>query len=219
MICTNCHNQIEGDPLTCPVCGKQLILDKAEASKIIGATVRNSVPASMEVVTEFMSNTADAAKDLQDYLSIRQQVKNLAAIQAQPILSALQKINTLPTDAKHPGEALLFSSSAVYGGKPAYMQSAKIELTPWRLIFYEHINTRSGLLNIVTAAIAPRYSFSIALKRIIEIKNYEVNYNPGHLLILEEDEQIIIQTQDYFRFDKALRIAVDTVRTTPNKVL
>ncbi len=99
------------------------------------------------------------------------------------------------------------------------MQSAKIELTPWRLIFYEHMNTRSGLLNIVTAAIAPRYSFSIALKRILEIKNYEVNYNPGHLLILEEDEQIIIQTQDYFRFDKALRIAVDTIRTTPNKVL
>lgn len=219
MVCTNCHSQIDEDSLTCPVCGKQLILDKAEASNIIGATVRNSVPASMEVVTELMSNTADAARDIQEYLSIRQQLKNLAAVQAQPILTALQKINALPTDAKHPGETLLFSASAVYGGTAAYMQSAKIELTPWRLIFYEHMNTRSGLLNIVTAAIAPRYSFSIALKRIIEIKKCEVNYNPGHLLMLEEDEQIIIQTQDYFRFDKALRIAVDTIRTNPNKVL
>lgn len=219
MVCTNCHSQINEDSLSCPVCGKQLILDKAEASNIIGATVRNSVPASVEVVTEFMNSTADAAKDIQEYLSIRQQVKNLAAVQAQPILTALQKINALPTDAKHPGEALLFSASAVYGGTTAYMQNAKIELTPWRLIFYEHMNTRSGLLNIVTAAIAPRYSFSIALKRIIEIKKYEVNYNPGHLLILEEDEQIIIQTQDYFRFDKSLRIAVDTIRTNPNKVL
>lgn len=219
MICTYCHHQIDEDSLICPICGKQLILDGAEASEILGATIKNSVPASMEAVSELMSNTADAAKEIQEYLSIRQQVKNLAAIQAQPLLTALNRINALPTDAKHPGETMLFSSSITYGGTPAYMQNAKIELTPWRLIFYEHMNTRSGLLNIITAAIAPRYSFSIALKRIIEIKKYEVNYNPGHLLILEDDEQIIIQTQDYFRFDKVLRIAVDTIRTTPNKVL
>ena len=61
MVCTNCHSQINEDSLACPVCGKQLILDKAEASNIIGATVRNSVPASVEVVTEFMNSTADAA--------------------------------------------------------------------------------------------------------------------------------------------------------------
>ena len=219
MICTNCHHQVDEDSLTCPICGKQLILDKAEADRIIGATVQNSVPASMEVVTELMTATAGVAKDLQEYLSIRQQVKNLAAIQAQPILTALNKINALPTDAKYPGESLLFSAPAVYGGTTAYMQNAKIELTPWRIIFYEHMNTRSGLLNIVTAVIAPRYSFSIALKRILEIKKQEVNYNPGHLLILEDNEQIFIQTNDYFRFDKALRIAVDTIKTNPNKVL
>lgn len=219
MICTNCHQQIDEDSLTCPVCGKQLILDKAEAGQILGATVQNSVPASVEVVTELMAATADAAKEIQEYLSIRQQLKNLAAIQAQPILTALNKINALPTDAKYPGESLLFSAPAVYGGTTAYMQNAKIELTPWRLIFYEHMNTRSGLLNIITAAIAPRYSFSIALKRILEIKKQEVNYNRGHLLILEDNEQIYIQTNDYFRFDKALRIAVDTIKTTPNKVL
>lgn len=219
MICTNCHHQVDDDSLTCPICGKQLILDRTEANKIIGATVQSSVPASIEVVSELMSNTAEAAKEIQEYLSIKQQLKNLAAIQAQPILTALNKINSLPTDAKHPGEALLFSSPVTYGGTLAYMQTAKLELTPWRLIFYEHMNTRSGLLNIITAAMAPRYSFSVALKRIMEIKKCEVNYNPGHLLLLEDNEQIIIQTQDYFRFDKALRIAVDTIRTTPNKVL
>ncbi|MGM9993097.1 MAG: zinc-ribbon domain-containing protein [Candidatus Bruticola sp.] len=219
MICKNCHSEISDGSITCSVCGKQLVVSSDEAGDILEWTVKNATPASAEVVGELLSTTAEAALELQDYLSIKQQLKNFAAIQAMPALKALNTINNLPTDAKLPGESLLVSTSVMYGATSSYMQNAKLELTPRRLLFYEHINTSSGLLNIATALMTPRFSFSLALKQIVEVKNYEVNYNPGHLLKLVNDEQLLLQAADFPRFDKALRAAIDTIKTNPNRVM
>ncbi|MGM9998812.1 MAG: hypothetical protein ACI38Q_05410 [Candidatus Bruticola sp.] len=219
MICKNCHSEVNDSSITCSVCGKQLVIDQDEASAILGSTVRNVTPASVEVVGELISTTAEAALELQEYLSIKQQLKNFAAIQAMPMLKALNTINSLPTDAKLPGESLLVSTAVMYGATSSYMQNAKLELTPRRLLFYEQVNTNSGLLNIATALMTPRFSFSLALKQIIEVKNCEINYNPGHLLKLVNDEQLLLQATDYPRLDKALRAAIDTIKTNPNRVM
>ncbi len=213
MICPNCRHEINAGAVTCPVCGKQVVIESNKADQILSDAVLNVMPASNEAAAEFLKQTGEAAKDLGEFLSIRQQLKNFAAVQSQPFMQALRTVNEMPTDVKTSKEQLLFTGPVLYGGTSAYMNNAKLELTQERLIFYEHVFTNSGLVNIITANIAQRYSFSIYLKQIIGVENIEVNYRPGLLLKLTQEEQTIVQANDHFKFERSLRWALDPVLT------
>ena len=135
-----------------------------------------------------------------------------------PINEALRAISKMQTDAKHPGERLLFRGVGSYGANPSYLQNATLELTPERLLFYETVMTRSGLLNIVTALMAPRYSFSIYLNQIAKIVDTELAYRPALTLYLSSQERLVVQCNDQARFARELRGAWETIRQDPARV-
>lgn len=210
MICSNCHKEVtDFSAITCPECGKQLIMEPSHAEAAINGTLEGAASFTEEAAADFAQKMNEAGQELRECFSLKKQLSNLAAIQTAPLQATMAKIKDMPSDAKKPGEKLLYKDAALYGANSGYMQNANIELTPERIIFYEHVFTGSGILNVMTSVIAPRYSFSLQLTDIAKIQVKEFNYRKGHLLTLRNEEQMILQCSNHSKFDAALRIALD----------
>lgn len=214
MKCQNCNNEVADSALTCSHCGRLIAVDPGQANKIFTDTASQMAQASSNVIGNLAATGEEAIQELRD-ISHNSGISQLTASQISPIRDMFKQLNELSSDAKTPDEKLLLKSNALYGANSNYMQNASIELTNKRILFYENVSTRSGLVNFFSAFMSRSFSFAVKLSQIESLERCEVNYNPGHKIYLINKRHFVIQCSKYAQFDRLLRQLLDD----PNRQL
>ncbi|MBQ7529493.1 hypothetical protein IJT10_06285 [bacterium] len=215
MKCQNCNHEIADSALTCSYCGKLVAVDSREANEIFADTASEMAQASNNVIGNLAATGEEAIQELRD-LSQTSGISQITASQISPIRDMFRQLNELSSDAKTPDEKLLLKSNVLYGANSNYMQNASIELTNKRILFYENVSTRSGLVNFFSAFMSRSFSFDIKLEQIENMERCEVNYNPGHKIYLINKRHFIIQCSKYAQFDRLLRQLLDNPNRQPD---